>query len=178
MVGAPSPAKRKTNLPLQFTSFIGRDREIATIVGRFAKHRLVTIVGSGGVGKTRTALQIGAALLDAYPDGVWFVELAPLASGASIPTTIAQTVGLELQGDDLTAALVSALRGSHALLIVDNCEHLVEPAAKAIAAIVRGCPRVAILASSRHSLGITGEVTYRLPLLGVRSAVRRSCDVG
>ncbi|MGH7729178.1 MAG: ATP-binding protein, partial [Vulcanimicrobiaceae bacterium] len=156
------------NLPLQLTSFLGRETEISEITGLLATHRLVTLVGSGGVGKTRTSLQIGANLLDGSGDGVWFIELAPLASGDYIPTTVAQAMGLELgsAGEPLDV-LVSLLRPKRALLIFDNCEHLVEPAARVIAALLRGAPQVSVLASTRQGLGIAGEATYRMPSLAI-----------
>ncbi len=155
------------NLPRQITSFVGREKEIAEIAALIEKNPLVTLVGSGGVGKTRTSLQVGANLLDGSGDGVWFVELAPLNSGEYIPTTIAATMGLELGEGEATARLVVALKSKRALLIFDNCEHLVAAAADVIAAIVRGCPQIKILASTRQSLGIAGEETYRMPSLGV-----------
>ncbi|MDQ2908847.1 MAG: adenylate/guanylate cyclase domain-containing protein [Candidatus Eremiobacteraeota bacterium] len=130
------------NLPPQLTSFVGREREAAEIAAMIAPHRVVTLIGSGGVGKTRTSLQVGANLLDGSGDGVWFVEFAPLADPALVPTTIASTLGLTLpdSGDPL-AALVNVLRPQRCLLILDNCEHLVDAAAAAVSAILRGCRR-------------------------------------
>ncbi len=156
------------NLPLQLTSFVGREAEIAEITELLGTHRLVTLVGSGGVGKTRASLQVAANLLDASGDGVWFIELAPLASGEYIPTTVAQALGITLasQGDPVEN-LVRALKAKNMLLVVDNCEHLLEPAARVLSAILRGCPKVKILASSRQGLGIAGEMTYRMPSLAV-----------
>ncbi|MBV9440453.1 MAG: adenylate/guanylate cyclase domain-containing protein [Candidatus Eremiobacteraeota bacterium] len=156
------------NLPPQPTSFVGREKEVAEITAMIAPQRVVTLVGSGGVGKTRTSLQVGANLLDGSGDGVWFVELAPLADPALLPTTIASALGLTLPGTgDPLEALVRTLRPKRCLLILDNCEHLVGAAAAAAAAIVRGCPQVAILASSRQSLGVASEQTYRMPSLAL-----------
>jgi len=156
----------RNNLPLMLTSFVGREKEVAEISGLLAKHRLVTLVGSGGIGKTRTSLQVAANLIDGSGDGVWFIELAPLASGDYIPATVAQAVGLTIASDgDPIENLARALKTKHALLVFDNCEHLVEPAARVIAALLRAGPKVRILASSRQGLGIAGEVTYRLPSL-------------
>ncbi len=154
------------NLPLQLKSFVGRERELAAIAALLEKHRLVTLVGSGGVGKTRTSLQVAANLLDGSGDGVWFVELAPLASGEYLPAAIAQALGQTLapDGDPLTN-LVATLKGKHALLVLDNCEHLVEAASQIIATILRGCPQIRVLASSRQGLGLEGESTYRMPSL-------------
>ncbi|HEY6449869.1 MAG TPA: adenylate/guanylate cyclase domain-containing protein, partial [Candidatus Cybelea sp.] len=156
------------NLPPQLKSFVGRETEIAEITALIERHRLVTLVGSGGVGKTRTSLQVAANLLDGPSDGVWFIELAPLASGDYIPSTVAQALGLALAPEgDPVENLVRQLKAKHALLVFDNCEHLVEPTARMISAIMHGAPKVKVLASSRQGLGIEGEETYRLPSLEV-----------
>ena len=158
------------NLPRMLTSFIGRDAEVSEITGLLEKHRLVTLVGSGGIGKTRTSLQVAANLLDGSGDGVWFMELAPLASGDYIPSTVTQVLGLTLPTDgDPVENLARALKAKHMLLVFDNCEHLVEAAASVVAALLHGCPRVYVLASSRQALGIAGEATYRMPSLDVPS---------
>ena len=158
----------RNNLPLQMTSFVGREREVAEIAELLGTRRLVTLVGSGGIGKTRTSLQIAANLLDVSGNGVWFVELAPLASDEYIPAAIAQALGLALppEGDALEN-LVKRIASWQALLVFDNCEHIVAGAARVVSAIIRKCSKIAILASSRQGLGITGETIYRLPSLGV-----------
>jgi len=154
------------NLPRVTTSFIGREDEVADITALLAKHQLVTLVGSGGVGKTRTSLQVAANLLDGSGDGVWFIELAPLSSGDLIPGTVAETMGLTLPAEgDPVDLLVRALAKKRALFVFDNCEHLIGASARVIAAIVRGCPQIVTLASSRQGLGIAGEATYRMPPL-------------
>ncbi len=165
------------NLPLQLTSFVGREAETAEITSLINKHRLVTLTGPGGVGKTRVSLQVAANLLDGSGDGVWFIELAPLTTGEYIPSTVALALGLTLplEGDPLEN-LVRALKGRHALLVFDNCEHLVEPAARVISAILHGCPKIKVLASSRQGLGIEGEETYRMPSLEVSTAVALFVD--
>jgi predicted ATPase/class 3 adenylate cyclase len=156
------------NLPRQLTSFIGRDAEVTEITALIEAHPLVTLVGSGGIGKTRTSLQVAANLLDGSGDGVWFIELAPLSSGDFIPATVARIFSLTLQSEgDAVENLASALKTTRALLVFDNCEHLVDSAARVVAALVKGCPKLKILASSRQGLGITGEQTYRLPALDV-----------
>jgi predicted ATPase/class 3 adenylate cyclase len=166
-----SLAALSNNLPVQVTSFIARKIEIAKIVSLIEKSRLVTLIGSGGIGKTRTSLQVAANLLDGWRDGVWFVELAPLSSGEYIPSTVAQALGDTLPGDgDAVANLVRALKAKHALLVFDNCEHLVDAAARVIAAILHACPQVNVLASSRQRLGISGEATYKMPTLDVPTA--------
>ncbi len=155
------------NLPRQMTSFVGREKEVAEITVLIGANPLVTLVGSGGVGKTRTSLQVGANLIDGSGDGVWFVELAPLTSGEYIPTTIASALGITLGEGDPLVNLVAALKSKRALLIFDNCEHLVDASARTISAILRGCPQIRILASTRQALGIAGEETYRMPSLGL-----------
>jgi predicted ATPase/class 3 adenylate cyclase len=158
------------NLPLQLTSFVGRDREVGEIESLLKKHRVVTVVGSGGVGKTRASLQVGANMLDGSGDGAWFVELAPLADGSVIPSAIASAIGVELPAGVPLDALVAKLKAKQLLLILDNCEHLVESTARVVDALVRGCPNVVVLASSRQGLGIAGEATYRMPSLSVPDA--------
>jgi predicted ATPase/class 3 adenylate cyclase len=156
------------NLPRVATSFVGREAEVAEITELMAKHRLVTLVGSGGIGKTRTALQVAANLIDG--DGAWFIELAPLSNGDYLPFGVAKALGLTLAtGGDPVESLARALKTKSVLLIFDNCEHLLEAAAKLIATLLGGCPTVRVLASSRQGLGIAGEVTYRMPSLGVPS---------
>jgi predicted ATPase/class 3 adenylate cyclase len=155
------------NLPGSLTPLVGRDADVAELTALLGEHRLVTIVGAGGVGKTRTSLQVAANLLDAYDDGVWFVELAPLTEGESVPSTIAQVIGASLAPGDGSPldTVVRHLKDKNVLLVVDNCEHLVRPAAKSIAEILRACPAVSVLTSSRQALEIQGEQTYRLPSL-------------
>jgi predicted ATPase/class 3 adenylate cyclase len=156
------------NLPQQLKSFVGRETEIAEITSLLDRHRLVTLVGSAGVGKTRTSLQVAANLLDGSPDGVWFIELAPLGQGDFIPSTIAQVLDLRLPPDGNSVAnLARALKSKHLTLVLDNCEHLVEPVAHLVSTILRDCPQVRVLASSRQGLGIQGEETYRMPSLDI-----------
>jgi predicted ATPase/class 3 adenylate cyclase len=159
------------NLPSYLTSFVGREREVNEIAALLDANRLVTLVGSGGIGKTRTSLQVAANLLDGSGDGVWFIELAPVSSGEYMPRAVATAFGLTLppEGDPLDH-LVRALASKGALVILDNCEHLVEPVARVVAALLRGCPKLKIVASSRQSLGISGERTYRLPSLELPAA--------
>ena len=154
------------NLPMELTSFVGREREVGEIATLLGEHRLVTLVGSGGIGKTRTSLQVAANLLDGAGNGVWFVELAPLTDGTLIPSTIASALGVTLSSSLVPiAAIVAAITSKTMLLIFDNCEHLIIDVAAVVAAILRGAPDVKIIASSRQNLGIAGEVAYRLPSL-------------
>ena len=129
------------NLPQQFKSFVGREKEVAEIGALLAAHRLVTLVGAGGVGKTHTSLRVAANQFDGSSDGVWFIELAPFAGGEYIPSTVAQVLGITLPSEgDPVENLAQALKSKHALLVFDNCEHLIEPAARVISAILRVCP--------------------------------------
>ena len=160
------------NLPAQVSSFIGREAEIAEITALIEQHRLVTLVGSGGVGKTRLSLHVAADLVDQVRDGVWFVELAPLSSGDYIPTTVASALGITLPSEgDLVENLARALKGKEQLLVFDNCEHLVEPAAHVISTILHAAPKVKVLASSRQGLGVAGEAAYQVPTLDIPTGV-------
>ncbi|MGR4065294.1 MAG: ATP-binding protein [Vulcanimicrobiaceae bacterium] len=154
------------NLPSQMTSFIGRDAEIAEITTLVEQHRLVTLTGSGGVGKTRASLQVAANMLDGSGDGVWLIELAPLSSGDYIPSTVAQALGIKLDPEGNPAEnLAVALKSKQMLLVFDSCEHLVEAASQVIGAILHRCPKIKVLASSRQGLGLQGEAAYRMPSL-------------
>ena len=152
---------KANNLPIQATSFIGRAGEQAAIVRLLSSHRLVTLTGAGGIGKTRLSIAIGTELLAQYSDGVWFVELASLADPAFVFQTIATALGLRVVESrlDLTI-LTSHLHDKRLLLILDNCEHLVHACAQFADAILRTCPQVQVLATSREVLGIAGEIAW------------------
>ncbi|HLI96471.1 MAG TPA: adenylate/guanylate cyclase domain-containing protein [Candidatus Baltobacteraceae bacterium] len=164
-------ARPNNNLPLQLTSFVGRSEEIAQIKALLETHRLVTLVGAGGVGKTRLSLQAGADLLNHYDDGVWVVELAPLSDGTLIAAELARVFEVRASAERLTDALIASLRGRRALLIIDNCEHLIEPAAQIIDKILRGSPTLRILATSREPLKVSGEQAHRVASLEQSAAV-------
>ncbi len=156
------------NLPLQLTSFVGRGHEMTEAKRLLTSTRLLTLTGAGGSGKTRLALQVAANLLDHYHDGVRLVELAPLSDSALIPQTVASTLGVhEEPGRPLTDTLADFLRPKSLLLLLDNCEHLLSPCAQLADALLRACPTLRILATSREALGITGETAYRLPSLSL-----------
>ncbi|MFN2459526.1 MAG: tetratricopeptide repeat protein [Candidatus Velthaea sp.] len=156
------------NLPRQISSFVGRDADIAEIKKQLDKTPVLTLVGAGGVGKTRCALQAGTELLQAYADGVWFVDFAPLGDPALVPHAIASALGVhESPNRALVETIVGFLRNRQALVILDNCEHVVVQAAHCAEAIVRACTHVRIVATSREPLGIGGERTYRVPSLSV-----------
>jgi predicted ATPase/class 3 adenylate cyclase len=152
------------NLPQQLTSFIGRDRELREIRDLLRQARLVTVVGTGGLGKTRLSLQVAADALDDFPDGVWLVELAPLADPQLVPEAVASVLGVrEETGLSVSQVLVRHCCDRNLLLILDNCEHLVGACAGLAATLLQSAPGVSILASSRERLNIRGETAYSLP---------------
>lgn len=154
------------NLPRQLTSFVGREREIAEVTRLLGSAALVTLTGAGGAGKTRLALQVAANLVDAHADGVWLAELAALSDGSLVVQAIVQAVGVKEEARrPLVETLVSVLRPRALLLVLDNCEHLVEPCAALVDRLLRACPKVQILATSREPLGIAGETVFRVPSL-------------
>jgi class 3 adenylate cyclase len=157
---------RPHNLPIQRTSFVGREQDIADVSELLAQHRLLTLVGSGGVGKTRLALHVGAELLDRYPEGVWFVDLAPISDPELVSSVTAQALGMsQQQGRRVDEAIAHWLKRKQLLIIFDNCEHVLEPVAQLAASILTGAPDVRILATSRQALNIVGEAAHRLPSL-------------
>ncbi len=156
------------NLPQQATSFIGREQQVADLKRLLAKNRLLTLTGSGGCGKTRLCLQVAADSLERFPDGAWLVELAPLADSGLVPQTAASVLGLkEEPGQPIVQTLTAHLKDKRLLLLLDNCEHLLDGCAQLADALVRQCTHLTILASSREALGIGGEQTYRVPSLSL-----------
>jgi predicted ATPase/class 3 adenylate cyclase len=159
------------NLPVQLTSFVGRERELAALGALLEQARLLTLTGIGGCGKTRLALQVAAHVVEAYPDGVWFVDLAPLADPGLVPQAVAAALGVrEEPGLPLPATLTAALRPRRLLLVLDNCEHLVEACARLTDAVLRACPHLVVLATSREALGIAGETAWPVPVLPTPAA--------
>jgi non-specific serine/threonine protein kinase len=156
----------KTNLPVPLTSFIGRDREIEQVRHLLSTTRLLTLSGSGGIGKTRLAIQAANEFVRLYRDGVWWVELAPLADGALLPHGIAQVLGVrESQGQPMLESLKGFLREKQILLVLDNCEHLISACAQFAYDLLSQCPHLSILTTSREAMGITGETTFPVPTL-------------
>ncbi len=169
-IAPPAPAAAH-NLPIQLTRFIGREREIAEVTPLLAAERLVTLMGTGGAGKTRLALQIAQGLVETFPHGVWLIELAPLADPDLIPHTIASTLGVRLESSrGVTDSLIAFLRPRTTLLLLDNCEHLIGACATLVDHILRACPRVRVLTTSREALGIAGERAWRVPSLVLPAA--------
>ena len=156
------------NLPQQISSFIGRARELAEVKQLLLRSRLLTLVGIGGIGKTRLMLQAAADSIDAYPDGVWVVELGSIADAALVPSSVAQVLNVqERAGTPLAQTLCSHLRSRRALLVLDNCEHLVDACAELAASLLAAAPDSRILASSREPLHIAGEQCYPVPPLSL-----------
>jgi predicted ATPase/class 3 adenylate cyclase len=165
------------NLPEQLTSFIGREKEIGEIRSLLGAARLVTLTGSGGTGKTRLSQEIGAQLLTSFPNGVWLIELAPLTDPSQIMPAMAQVLGLqELPFSPLTSLVMDYLRDKKILLILDNCEHLIQACARLANDLLHQCAGLKILASSREALGIAGEVSYHVPSLGAAESTQLFAD--
>jgi predicted ATPase/class 3 adenylate cyclase len=163
------------NLPQQVTSFIGRESESAEVKAMLAGNRLVTLLGVGGIGKSRLSLQVAADVLDDYPDGVWFVELAPIADEVRVPQVVATVLGVsEEAGKPLVDVLVRALRHRRLLLVLDNCEHLAAACADLVARLLQSGPHVKVLASSREPLNLRGEITYPVPAMGLPDRSNRT----
>ena len=156
------------NLPAQTTSFIGRAKEMTEIKQALHEHRLVTLTGSGGTGKTRLSLQVAADLLDQFPDGVWFIELAPLTDPDLIPRTILSAFGVgEQEGNTATQLLLDLVLNKKLLIVLDNCEHLIEASAQLVDSLLSHSPSLKILASSREALGVKGEMAWHVPSLAL-----------
>jgi predicted ATPase/class 3 adenylate cyclase len=156
------------NLPIQMTSFIGREKEIAAVIDLLAQHRLVTLTGSGGVGKTRLSLAAAEKLLGDYPDGTWLVALAPVTDLQLVVLAVATALGLRsISSQPIGDILLDYLRTRQALLILDNCEHLIAACATLAHDLLQACQGLKILASSREALGVTGEVPFHVPSLSL-----------
>jgi predicted ATPase/class 3 adenylate cyclase len=159
------------NLPTLVSAFIGRETELAEVRELISSARLVTLTGAGGSGKTRLALQASAELIGKIPDGVWLTELAPLTDGDQIPVAVATALGIaDHSGPTLAATVTNALADQDTLIVLDNCEHVIDPAAKFCDEVIRHCPKVRFLATSREPLGIDGERVYRVPSLSLPDA--------
>jgi predicted ATPase/DNA-binding CsgD family transcriptional regulator len=156
------------NLVEPLTSFVGREREVADVGRMLGETRLLTLFGAGGVGKTRLARRTGLQVLPSYRDGVWLVELAPLADPTTIPRAVASALGIQEEpGRDLTETLAGAVQARQVLLILDNCEHLLDGVAGLVTRLLGACPDLSILTTSREILGVAGESIHRVPSLAV-----------
>ena len=155
------------NLPHQLSTFVGRMQEIADAEARLATTSILTLTGPGGVGKTRLALEVGASMVDAFPDGVWFVELGTLDEGSLIGDTIASALQLKQANSGAIPGLVAALAERRMLMILDNCEHLLDPVVEVADALLRRCPNLRIIATSREALGMSGESLMPVPSMSL-----------
>lgn len=160
------PAPPRTNLPQQLTSFVGREQETQQLSGLLWENRLVTLAGPGGSGKTRLAVEVAATLEERYRDGVWMAELAPVTDPSLVPQAVASALGVaENPLQPLLDTVVDAVRDKQLLIVLDNCEHLIDASADLAESILSGAQRVAILATSRQPLGIPGETVLAIPPL-------------
>jgi len=167
-ISAPTRTEIQDNLPNEVTPLVGRVREVAAVRELLEQHRLVTLTGVGGGGKTRLATKVGAESRPRFPDGVWLVELAPVADGADVVRNVARSLGVaEAAGRSLLEGVNSFLGPRTLLLILDNCEHVVEAAAELAGKLLASCPSLEILATSREVLGIPGESTFQVPPLQI-----------
>ena len=165
---APSGVREQTNLPLQLTSFVGRSAEVDEVKGLLSRARLVTLTGAGGIGKTRLALEVATQMVGDFQDGAWLVELAPLMDPELVPQTIIRALGfIEQPGRAAMETLAAALETRHVLCVVDNCEHLSNASAQALSPLLLHAAGLRVLATSRHPLGIDGEVDWRVPSMAM-----------
>ncbi len=166
-----------TNLPQQLTTFIGRERELKEASEKLASAKLLTLIGPGGTGKTRLSIQVGVEQLANFKNGVWLVELAPISDPAFIIPTIASVFEVrEVPNIPLVQLVIEYLRAKELLLILDNCEHLVEASAQVVDQLLHECAQLKIIASSREALGVDGETIYRVPSLKDDEATRLFVD--
>ncbi|HVH82119.1 MAG TPA: winged helix-turn-helix domain-containing protein, partial [Stellaceae bacterium] len=167
MQPTPMPSRPPTNLPEPISELIGREAELDEILDISAAHRLVTLTGAGGIGKTRLALEAARRLLPQFRDGVWLAELSPIAEPGLVPAAIAAAIGLELGGEISRQLVAQALAKRHLLLVLDTCEHVIEAAAVTAEAVLRAGSAVHIIATSREPLRAEAEQLYPVPPLPV-----------
>ena len=159
-------AVAKHNLPAQLTTFIGRENEIQTVKDLISKHRLVTLTGAGGCGKTRLAIEVAVQMVPEFEDGVWFVDLAPISNENRVVREISEALSIKEAPDrSLLDTLIEALREKKLMIILDNCEHLIKTCAEVTRQLIQSTSQLKILATSRESMGITGEQVWRVPSL-------------
>src|SRR6202140_5385085 len=163
-----STAVVATNLPAQLTSFVGRDAQLTQLRELLAQNRVVTLTGAGGVGKTRLAIQVAAGMAGEFSDGVWYVDLAPITDPELVAVTVARALGLPDQpGRSTMDSLLRFVRDRQMLVVLDNCEHLLDASAELVVALLSGAPGLALLATSREAIGVAGEVSWRVPSLSL-----------
>ena len=170
-------------LPTYLTSFVGRATDLREVPQILSGSRLVTLTGDGGVGKTRLAVQIASRMMSEFSDGVWFADLAPVTDGAAVPLAVTRVVGLpDLPGRSSVDAVLEFFAARRGLLVLDNCEHLLDGCAVFVAAVLSRCPGVTVLATSREPVGVAGEAIWRVPSLSsddeaVQLFIDRACQV-
>jgi predicted ATPase/class 3 adenylate cyclase/DNA-binding CsgD family transcriptional regulator len=161
-------AGRAHNLPAQLTTFVGRDVEIDAVRTILSTSRLLTLAGAGGVGKTRLAVQLAASMAGEFVEGVWYVDLAPITDAALVTLAVARALGLSDQpGRSTMDTVLHFVRDRNMLMVLDNCEHLLDASAAFLLALLGACPSVVVLATSREPIGVAGEVTWRVPSLSL-----------
>jgi non-specific serine/threonine protein kinase len=161
-------AARRDNLPIPLSSFIGREREIAEVKRLVSSSRLVSLTGAGGSGKTRLAIQVAGDVAADFPDGVWLIELAALSDPVLVPQKMASVLGLRQEPSrTLQETLIAYLAGRELLLILDNCEHMIDAIAQWVDTLLHACPKLRVLTTTREALGIAGETTFRVPSLAL-----------
>ena len=163
-----SKAVVSQHLPVQLTSFVGREEQLTQLRGLLAENRLVTLTGAGGVGKTRLAIQIAGQLADEFADGVWYVDLAPITDPEVVPIAVARTFGLpDEPGRTTIDTLIRFVADRQMLVVLDNCEHLLDAVAALVNALVAAAAGLTLLATSREPTGVAGEVSWRVPSLSL-----------
>jgi predicted ATPase/DNA-binding SARP family transcriptional activator len=170
----PWPLSARSNIQPALTSFVGRERQIADVHRELARARLVTLTGPGGVGKTRLAEEALRHLVDRFRDGVWVIDVVPVTTAERLPDAVAEAIGLDpAAGTDPMRALVGRLINRHLVLLLDNCEHLVAACADLVRSLIRQCPELRVLTTSREPLHVPGEVAMRVPSLAVPSTTEQ-----
>jgi predicted ATPase/DNA-binding winged helix-turn-helix (wHTH) protein len=170
--------KSPGNVPLALTSFVGRERELVELKSLLSKNRLLSLVGAGGIGKTRLAMQLGAEVPDAYGDGVWFADLVPVSDAALLASAVAQALSVpHASGGALVQAVAQHCRGRRLLLILDNCEHMLDAAATFVDSLLRSAADLTVIATSREPLCVEGEQVYRLSPLSLPNAAAELAEL-
>jgi predicted ATPase/DNA-binding SARP family transcriptional activator len=155
--------RTRHNLPVELSSFVGRENELDEVAALLEEHRLVTLTGVGGSGKTRLAFRVAAGALERFPDGCWLAELGPLREPRLVPFQVADAIGLRPEGEKILETLTAAIGGDTMLIVLDNCEHVLEGAAAAARQLVEAGPGISVLATSREPLRVPGEAVYEVP---------------
>ena len=174
-VKTPAAKARTPKLPAEPTSFVGRRHELHEVKRLLATTRLLTLTGSGGVGKTRLAVSAAAEVARGFPDGVWFAPLAPVQDPLLVPQAIFVALGAQDRSSDWSlVTLADFLAGKRLLLVIDNCEHLLDACAVLASTLLKGCPELHLLATSRQALGVVGEVRMPVPPMSLPGDGRRA----